>query len=155
MKLIPLFVFWCLWFLNFSNRTVFSPILPLMEDSLSLSDGAADGFFTSLSVDYGLTMLISGRFASVWGYKRTVILGLICTSFTLFSLQWTGSRFAFHILSFFLGCGLATYIPSILPILTETHEQRHWGKRNFVTAGVVVGCQPPTSIDLSAKIEYI
>ncbi len=32
MKLFPLFVFWCLWFLNFSSRAVFSPILPLVED---------------------------------------------------------------------------------------------------------------------------
>ena len=70
MKLLPLFIFWCLWFLNFSTRTVFSPILPLIEDHLSLSHGEAGGFFSSLSIGYGLTLLIAGRFASVWGYKR-------------------------------------------------------------------------------------
>ena len=25
MRLLPLFVFWCLWFFNFSTRTIFSP----------------------------------------------------------------------------------------------------------------------------------
>jgi MFS family permease len=128
MRLFPLFIFWCLWYLNFSNRTVFSPILPLIEDSLSLSHGATGGLFTSLSMGYGLTMLISGRFASVWGYKRTVVFGLICTSLSLFCLQWAGSYGTFHILFFFLGTGLGTYIPSILPILTETYEPRQWGK---------------------------
>ena len=34
MKYLPLFIFWCLWFIVYSTRTVFSPILPLIEDTL-------------------------------------------------------------------------------------------------------------------------
>jgi predicted MFS family arabinose efflux permease len=50
MKFFPLFVFWCLWFLNFSTRTIFSPILPLIEDSLQISHGDIGlGVLTALS----------------------------------------------------------------------------------------------------------
>ena len=69
MRLLPLFVFWCLWFLNFSTRSAFSPILPLIEDTLSLSHEAAGGLFTSLATGYGLTLLLASRLASAFGCK--------------------------------------------------------------------------------------
>ena len=128
MKFLPLFIFWCLWFLNFSTRTVFSPILPLIEDSLSLSHGAAGGLFTSLSIGFSLTLLITGRFASDWGYKRMVVNGFICVCLVLFGLQWTESYKAFHLLFFLLGVSSGTYLPSIIPIITETYDPKHWGK---------------------------
>ena len=128
MKLLPLFIFWCLWFLNFSTRTIFSPILPLIEDSLSLSHGAAGGLFTSLSIGYSLTLLIAGRFASIWGYKRTVVFGFMGTGLALLGFQWVESYKAFHILFFILGIATGTYLPSIIPIITETYDYKHWGK---------------------------
>jgi NNP family nitrate/nitrite transporter-like MFS transporter len=128
MKLLPLIIFWCLWFLNFSTRTIFSPILPLIEDNLSLSHGAAGGLFTTLSIGFSLTLLITGRFASDWGYKRTVVVGFICNGLVLSGLQWAESYTAFHILFFLLGVGSGTYFPSILPIITQTYAHQHWGK---------------------------
>jgi len=128
MRLLPLFIFWCLWFLNFSTRAVFSPFLPLIEENLSISHGAAGGLFTSLSIGYGLNLVIAGRFASIWGYKRTVVFGFIGTSLVLIGFQWAESYIAFHILFFLLGFVTGAYLPSILPIITETYEYRHWGK---------------------------
>jgi NNP family nitrate/nitrite transporter-like MFS transporter len=128
MKLLPLFIFWCLWFLNFSTRAIFSPFLPLIEDSLSISHGAAGGLFTSLSIGYSLTLLIAGRFACIWGYKRTVVFGFMGTGLVLIGFQWAESYTASHILFFLLGFVTGSYLPSILPIITETYEYRHWGK---------------------------
>jgi len=128
MKLLPLFIFWCLWFLNFSTRAIFSPILPLIEDSLSISHGAAGGLFTSLSIGYSLTLLIAGRFASIWGYKKTVVFGFMGTGLVLIGFQWAESYIASHILFFLLGFVTGSYLPSILPIITETYDYRHWGK---------------------------
>jgi NNP family nitrate/nitrite transporter-like MFS transporter len=42
--------------------------------------------------------------------------------------QWVDTYLAFHILFFFFGIATGTYLPSILPIITETYESRHWGK---------------------------
>ncbi len=128
MKLLPLFIFWCLWFLNYSTRSTFSPILPLIEDSLSISHGQAGGFFPSLSIGFSLSLLLSGRFASLWGYKRTVIVGFVGTGLVFIGIQWVENYSTFHILFFLLGLTTGTYIPSILPILTETYDSRHWGK---------------------------
>jgi len=128
MKFLPLFIFFGLWFLNFSTRAIFSPLLPLIEDSLSISHGEAGGLFTSLAMGYSLALLLAGRFASVWGYKRTVVYGFVGTGLVFLGLQWAESYLTFHILFFLLGIATGTYIPSILPIITETYESRHWGK---------------------------
>jgi len=128
MKLLPLFVFWCLWFLNFSTRTIFSPVLPLIEDSLQISHGEAGGLFTSLSIGFSLSLFVTGRFAADWGYKRLVIIGFICIGLVLFCLQWAESYMVFHILFFLLGVSSGPYLPAILPIITQTYERQHWGK---------------------------
>ncbi len=128
MQFLPLFVFWCLWFLNFTARLAFAPVLPLIEDSLSLTHGAAGGLFTSLSIGYGLSMLLAGRFASSWGYKRTVVgvfLGIWLAS--LF-VQVAETYTAFHLIFFFIGFTAGGYIPSMIPIITGTYEPRYWGK---------------------------
>jgi NNP family nitrate/nitrite transporter-like MFS transporter len=107
---------------------VFSPILPLIEDSLSLSHRAAGGLFTSLAIGFSLTLFITGRFASDWGYKRMVVIGFIGIALFIFGLQKAESYLAFHILFFVLGVCSGTYLPCILPIITQTYEPRHWSK---------------------------
>ncbi len=72
MKLLPLFVFWCLWFLVFFTRTSLSPILPRIEGTLFLSHGEAGGLVTSYSIGYAATLLIAGRYVLSWVYKRTM-----------------------------------------------------------------------------------
>ena len=128
MKLLPLFVFWCLWFLNFFTRTSISPILPLIENSLSISHGEAGGLVTSYSMGYAATLLLAGRFVPVWGYKRTVVVGMAGIGLILIALQWVEHYFAFHLLFLLLGLASGTYIPSILSIITETYDPHQWGR---------------------------
>lgn len=128
MKILPLFVFWCLWYLNFSTRTIFSPILPLIEDGLLLSHGKAGGLFISLSIGYSLSLLAVGRLTLTWGYKKVVAIGFLGIGLVFIGFQFLESYLSFHLLFFLLGLGTGTYIPSILPIITETYEPRNWGK---------------------------
>ena len=128
MEPLSLLIFWCLRFINFSIRTAFSPILPLIEDSLSLSHGEAGGLVTTFSIGYGLSLLVTGRFASAWGYKRTVTMGFAGVGLIYFVLQWVQSYSAFHIIFFLIGYTSGAYIPAVIPIITETYGSKHWGK---------------------------
>ncbi len=128
MKLLPLFVFWGLWFLSFSNRTAFSPILPLLEDLLGLSHGEAGSLFTSLSLGYSLSLLATGRFVSHWGYRKTVVFGYLGNSLSLICFQWAKNYIVFHLLFFLLGLTMGTYLPSAIAIITATYEERFWGR---------------------------
>jgi MFS transporter, NNP family, nitrate/nitrite transporter len=128
MKLGPILIFWGLWFVNFSTRTVFAPLLPLIEDRLSLSHGQAGGLYTSLGFGYGISLFFAGRFASVWGHKKTVVSGFVGIAAAVLLFQWAETYIALHGLCFLTGIALGTYIPSILPIITETYDRKHWGK---------------------------
>ena len=128
MKPWPILLFWSLWFVNFSTRTVLAPLLPLIEDSLSLSHGQAGGLYTSLGLGYGISLFFAGRFASVWGHKKTVVSGFIGIAAAVFLFQWAETYFTLLGLCFLTGVVLGTYIPSVLPIITETYDQKHWGK---------------------------
>ncbi|MBM4346688.1 MAG: MFS transporter, partial [Deltaproteobacteria bacterium] len=70
----------------------------------------------------------TGRLTPVWGYKRTVATGFWGVSLVFFGFQLAESYFSFHLLFFLLGIATGTYIPGILPIITETYEPRNWGK---------------------------
>jgi NNP family nitrate/nitrite transporter-like MFS transporter len=128
MRLWPLFVFWCLWFLNYCSRTILSPLLPVIEDSLSLSHGRAGGLVSSLSIGYGISLFFAGRLASSWGHKRTVVFGFVAAGVALSLLQWADTYFALSVIFLLMGLTLGNYIPSILPILTEMVDQKHWGR---------------------------
>jgi len=128
MKGLALVIFWFLWFLNFSTRTIFSPILPLIEDGLSISHGQAGGLFTSLAIGFSITLFLSGRFALGLGYKRTVGIGIFCISLVLMGFHWAESYQSLHLLFFLLGLSSGTYLPTIFPIITQTYEARHWAK---------------------------
>ena len=45
MELLPLFIFWCLWFLNRSTWAIFSPILPMILVTLILQATFSLAFF--------------------------------------------------------------------------------------------------------------
>ncbi len=128
MRFLPLLVFWGLWFLSYSTRTIFAPILPLIEDKLSLSHGEAGGLYTSLSIGYAFSLIFAGRIASLWGYKRMILSGFVGTGLVFLGLQWAESYLIFHLLFLLLGMATGTYIPGILPIITGMYDHRIWGK---------------------------
>jgi len=128
MRLLPLAIFWSLWFLNYSSRTVFSPLLPLIEENFLLSHGQAGGLFTSLSMGYGVSVLVAGRFASVWGCKRVVVASSIGIAFVFVLLQWADRYLVFQGVFFLLGLATGSYSPAMIPIIAETYDSRHWGK---------------------------
>ena len=128
MRLWPLFIFWCLWFLNYCSRTMLSPLLPVIEDNLSLSHGRAGGLVSSLSIGYGISLFFAGRLSSAWGCKRTVVFGFVAAGAALSILQWADTYFALSVIFLLMGLALGNYIPSILPILTEMVDRKHWGR---------------------------
>ena len=128
MRVLPLAVFWSLWFLNYSSRTVFSPLLPLIEENFLLSHGQAGGLFTSLAIGYGVSVLVAGRFASVWGCKRIVAVSSIGIGFVFVLLQWADRYLVFQGVFFLLGLATGSHSPAMIPIIAETYDPRHWGK---------------------------
>ncbi|MBN2402618.1 MAG: MFS transporter [Spirochaetes bacterium] len=117
-----------LWFLNFAGRSIFSPILPLIEDEYLISHARATSILLFLSVGYGLSVFFSGFFSGVFGYKRTIMLSLIVSALTFFCIYFFKIFSAFYIFNFIIGVATGVYLPAALPIITHNYEEKKWSK---------------------------
>ncbi len=128
MKVFLLLIFWSLWFLNFSSRTVFSPLLPIIEEELNLTHAMAGSIFVFLSGGYAFTLILAGLLSPRVGYKRIIIAGFLVVSVAHFLLGRAQSYWSLAISALFVGIGSGIYMPSIIPIITATFDRRIWGK---------------------------
>ncbi|MBW2066742.1 MAG: MFS transporter [Deltaproteobacteria bacterium] len=128
MNIIPLLIFWFLWFLNFSSRTVLSPLLPVIEDEFLVSHTLAGALFLFLSVGYTIAVFISGLLSIRVGYKRSIMLGFLVLVTSLFSLKYVFGYGYLAVCFFFVGAGTGIYIPCALPLLTLIFNPKNWGK---------------------------
>lgn len=119
---------WFLWFMNFTARTIFAPILPLIEDEFGVAHAAASAIFTCTSLGFGLSLFFSGLSARIFGFRKavTVSLGVATLLSSLISLVRVFPLF--YVVGFFLGMAVGMYLPSMLSLLTDYYDEKVWGK---------------------------
>ncbi|MBU4427183.1 MAG: MFS transporter [Proteobacteria bacterium] len=128
MKIFFLLLFWSLWYVNFSSRTVISPLLPIIEDEFAISHAVAGSIFSFLSIGYTITLLLSGVLSPRIGYKRSIALGLLILMTSLFFLRYSTTYTSLAVASLFIGLGAGIYLPSAIPLITAVFGRNHWGK---------------------------
>jgi len=128
MKIFLLLLFWSLWFLNFCSRMVISPLLPIIEDELTISHALAGSIFSFLSIGQAIAMLLSGLFSPRIGYKRTIIVSFAILTGAVFSFKYADTYLSLTLTSLILGLGTGSYLPSAIPLLTALFEREHWGR---------------------------
>jgi MFS family permease len=120
---------WTLWFLNMSVRTIFSPILPLIEDEFMIHHARASSIFMFQSMGYALSsVFFAGLYSGRFGYKRSIALSLVITSFVLFLTSFVKVFSAFYFFAFILGFATGIYLPSVIPLITEYFTENRWSK---------------------------
>jgi NNP family nitrate/nitrite transporter-like MFS transporter len=128
MKLSRLFLFWSLWYLAFSSRTIISPLLPLIEKELAISHASAGGLYMFMAMGTTLAVGMAGVIALKVGYKRLIILGFVLLGLVTGSLVFARSYQMFAALFFGVGIFSGVYVPCAMPIITTVFERRHWGR---------------------------
>lgn len=119
---------WFIWFMNFSIRTVFSPLLPLIEDEFAIQHAQASSFFVYNALGYGTALILAGLFAGRLGYKRSIIFSMVLAAVAFFLIPFVKSFGVLCFLSLVLGLASGIYLPSIIPLITHCFEIRSWGK---------------------------
>jgi MFS transporter, NNP family, nitrate/nitrite transporter len=119
---------WLLWFLNFTSRTAFAPILPLLEDEFGVTHARAAAIFTCTSFGYGLSLFFSGIFATFLGFRKSVVVSVAVSAVlvSLFSLVKVFE--VYYLLGFALGVAVGIYLPSMLSLITDYYDERIWGR---------------------------
>ncbi len=146
-----------LWFLNFAGRSIISPILPLIEDEYTVSHARATSILLCLSAGYGLSVIFSGFFSGVFGYKRTIILSLIVTAAAFFCIFFLKIFSALYIFCFIIGIATGVYLPAVIPLITNYYEQKDWSKSIAIhdsAASVSVFAVPILAVFLLRFLEW-
>jgi NNP family nitrate/nitrite transporter-like MFS transporter len=128
MKILLLLLFWCLWFFNFSSRTILSPLLPVFENDLGISHTLAGSLSFYLSGGYTLSLLGAGWVTARLGAKRSVAVSATVFVISLFLLRFSNSYASIGVVSFFMGLGTGLYLPSAVPLITSVFKPESWGK---------------------------
>jgi MFS family permease len=119
---------WCLWFIYFTLRTIFGPILPLIEDEFVISHAKASSIFIFQSAGFAISVLLSGFYSGKFGYKKTILGSLLIASSALLLIQFVKIFLLFYIFAFVSGFAMGLYLPSAISLITEHFVERDWGK---------------------------
>lgn len=126
--LLFLLCLWFVWFINFGVRTIFSPILPLIEDEFVVSHAQASSIFLFLSAGMGVAVIVAGLFSGIFGYKKSMIVSLALLGFTSLSIAFVHTFWLLFVVLFILGFAGGLYLPVVIPLITEYYSEQNWGK---------------------------
>ena len=116
-----------LWFLNFVGRTLFSPVLPLIEDEFHISHARASSIFIFQSVGYGISIFSSGLWSGLLGYKKSIIVSLLVMAAVFFAIPFSRAFSALYLFAFITGLATGVYIPAVIPLITRMYRENAWG----------------------------
>ena len=127
-SLSALLLLTAIFYLNFFSRIIFSPLLPEIEQSLSLSHGAAGAFFLILSSGYFISLVGSGFISSKLSHKKTIVLSMLAISLSLFLIASVTTLWYLRTAFFILGMAAGIYLPSGISTISELFKRHHWGR---------------------------
>ncbi len=132
---------WFVWFMTFTARSIFSPVLPLIEDEFVVSHAKAASIFTVTGIGYVCSLFLAGTFASLFGPRKSIQVATIVSGLTLLLFPLVRTFNAYYVLGFILGVSLGVYMPSVIPLITDYYEEALWGR-----AIAIHGSAPSVSI---------
>jgi len=148
MKIFLLLLFWTLWYLNFSAKSITSPIMPLIEDEFKISHAMAGGLFFSFWVGNTISIFYAGFLSLKIGYKRAIFLSFLFMAVTFVMLRFSSTYFLFAVTLFFHGLASGVYLPCGIPLITAIFRKDNWGKAisfhetaagfSFVTVPIII-----------------
>jgi NNP family nitrate/nitrite transporter-like MFS transporter len=128
MKITQLMLFWGLWYLAFTTRSLISPFLPIIEDAFAVNHATAGGLLFFAALGGTLALAMTGYLSVRVGYKRLIITSFVLCAVCLVGLFYAGTYLSFAWILFLYGVGGGFYLPCAIPILTAVFDRQHWGK---------------------------
>ncbi|MDH3327638.1 MAG: MFS transporter [Desulfobulbaceae bacterium] len=127
-QLSALIILTAVFYLNFFSRIIFSPLLPSIEQNLSISHGTAGSFFLILSCGYFTSLVGSGYISSNLSHKKTIIFSMFAISASLFLIASVTTLIYLQSAFFILGMAAGIYLPSGISTISALFSQNQWGR---------------------------
>ena len=146
-----------LWFLNFAGRTMFSPVLPLIEDEFQISHARASSIFLFQSLGFGISLFFSGFLSGIFGYKRSITGSFIVSAFVFFGISFVKTFSTLYIFCLVIGMASGVYLPAVIPLITSCYGEKIWGKSIAIhdsTASIAVFGVPIIALFLIQFLDW-
>ena len=117
-----------IFFLNFISRIIFAPLLPSIQEDLSLAHVEAASLFLFISMGYAASLLGSGFVSCRLQHRKTIALSAITVGLSLIGIAFGNGIWTMRGGLLFLGLASGLYLPSGLAALTTLVRVEHWGK---------------------------
>jgi len=127
-NIVMLLIFWSLWYLAFSTRTLVAPLLPLIKGELSLSHTMAGSLYLYAGIGATLASLSSGYIALIIGVKRLIALSFLMIACASIGIFYADSYIVLAALLFIFGLSGNFYLPCAIPLITTIFDPANWGK---------------------------
>jgi NNP family nitrate/nitrite transporter-like MFS transporter len=127
-QVLPLFFLTTIFFLNFTTRIIFSPLLPTVSEDMNLTRDQAGSFFLISASGYFISLLCSGFVSSKLFHKKTIVLSAVGSGIALMAAGFSLNLWSMRIGLFMMGMSTALYLPSGMAVLTASVDSRNWGK---------------------------
>ncbi len=108
-----------LFFLNFTSRVIFAPLLPIIEREMGIAHAQSGAFFLFISAGYFLSILSSGFVSARVTHKWTIVLSSVVLGLALFFLGSCHTLLSLQVGLFFLGLGAGLYFPSGIASISD------------------------------------
>lgn len=124
----PILLLVSIFFLNFLGRIVLAPLLPAIEEDLSISHAQAGSLILVTTAGYFVTMMGSGFFSSSMTHRTIIIFSAFTAALALGGVSMSRSFFGLRVSLLLLGLATGSYLASGIATLTSLVPARHWGK---------------------------
>jgi NNP family nitrate/nitrite transporter-like MFS transporter len=115
-------------FFLFMARSIYSPLLLSIEQSLGLGHAEAASFFLFITIGYAGMMIFSGFVAAAIGHRYTIVLSVLLAAAGLVFVSLSSSLWGMRAALILLGLGAGLYFPSGIPTLTALVQEQEEGK---------------------------
>ena len=108
-----------LFFLNFTSRVIFAPLLPVIENEMGLDHAQSGSVFLFISAGYFISVLSSGFVSARINHQRTIVLSSVASALALVGIGACSTLHSLQFGLFVLGLAAGLYFPSGLATITH------------------------------------
>lgn len=127
VHLVPILFITFIFFLNFTARIIFAPLLPNIENDLGLSHGEAGLFFFVMTGGYFVSLLGSGFVTARVSHRTAIVTSSVLLGLVLLCISCAGTGWQVTLGMFALGLVTGLYLPSGIATVTNLVAPRQWG----------------------------
>ncbi len=117
-----------IFFINFTARIIFSPLMPTIEGDLNITHSDAGMLFLFISIGYFSGMLSSGFLSSFITHKKTISLSAIALGLAFLPISFSSNKWVLLTSLYLIGLTAGLYLPSGLATITSIINPNQWGK---------------------------